>query len=151
MLYSALPHRSQAALLCGWHLSAAGAVLAVLLQMWGLYRVLGPPQPAWFLSSDKLEHAVAFAMPVILILLTVALRAPSGWQSASFRAKALVVGVFAAHAIVSEVIQHLWYRHRTGDPLDVLADWAGIAIGVLLIRLILLRRSRSLSESLTAS
>jgi hypothetical protein len=41
----------------------------------------------------------------------------------------LVTGVFAAHAVVSELVQHLFYARRTGDPLDVLADWAGVALG----------------------
>jgi hypothetical protein len=150
MSYLASPHRSQASSLHGWQLSAVGAVFAVLLQLWGLYRVLGPPQPAWFPFADKLEHAVGFALPVMLILLTVALRSSVSFHGLSFRATALVVAVFAAHAVVSEVIQHLWYRHRTGDPLDVLADWAGIAVGVLLLRLILLG-SRDAAEGLAAS
>ena len=151
MSYTASPHRSQTATLRGWHLVAAGAVLAVLLQLWGLYRVVGPSQPAWFPFADKLQHAVGFALPVLLILLTVALRGPFGGQWPSVRVTALVVAVFAAHAVISEVIQHLWYLHRTGDPVDVLADWAGVALGVLLLRLILLRRSRESAEGLAAS
>jgi hypothetical protein len=112
--------------------------------------VVGPPQPAWFPFADKLEHTVGFALPVMLILLTVALRSSMSWHGLGFRTTALVAALFATHAVVSEVIQHLWYRHRTGDPLDVLADWAGIAAGVLLLRLILLW-SRSAPEGLAAS
>lgn len=135
----------------GWHLAAAAALLAVSLQLWGLYRVTGPPQPAWFPYADKLDHAVGFALPVLLILLTVTLRGV-GWQRPSLRTSALIVGVFAAHGVLSEVIQHLWYRHRTGDPLDVIADWAGIAVGVLVFGLIIAqRRSRSAAEGLAAS
>jgi uncharacterized membrane protein YgdD (TMEM256/DUF423 family) len=60
------------------------------------------------------------------------------------------VGAFAAHAVASEMIQHLWYRYRTGDPLDVVADWVGIAVGLLLLRLIVQRRSRSAADGLAA-
>jgi hypothetical protein len=151
MSYTTSPHRSQTGLLRGWHVVAAGAVLTVVLQLWGLYRVAGPPQPAWFPFADKLQHAVGFALPVLLILLTVAVRGTFGWQRPSVRQTALVVGIFAAHAVVSEMIQHLWYRHRTGDPLDLIADWAGIGVGVLVLRLILLRRSREGAEGLAAS
>ena len=135
----------------GWHLAAAGALIAVVLQLWGLYRVSGPPQPPWFPFADKLEHAAGFALPVLLILLAVTLHGHLGWQWPSPRIGALVVGIFAAHAVVSEAIQHLWYRHRTGDPLDVVADWAGIAVGVVLLRLIFAGRSRSAAESLAPS
>ena len=85
----------------GFHLAAAAALLAVFLQLWGLYRVTGPPQPAWFPHADKLDHAVGFALPVLLILLTVTLRGV-GWQWPSPRRSALIVGVFAAHGVVSE-------------------------------------------------
>jgi hypothetical protein len=151
MPYSALSHRSQALSLRGWHLAGAGAVIAVWLQLWGLYRVVGPPQPPWFPFSDKLEHAAGFALPVMLILLAAALRHPPGWQWPGARATAVVVGLFAAHAVVSEAIQHIWYRHRTGDPLDVLADCVGIAAGVVLLRVILVRGSRSAYRGLAAS
>ena len=151
MPYSALPHRSQVSSLRAWHLAAAGAVIAVFLQMWGLYRVVGPPQPSWFPVADKLEHAAGFALPVMLILLAAALRRPPGWKWPGSAATAVVVGLFAAHAIVSEAIQHVWYRHRTGDPIDVLADWVGIAAGVVLLRMILLYGFRSAYRGLAAS
>lgn len=150
MPYPALPHRAHVSLLRGWHLAAAAALLAVLLQLWGLYRVAGPPRPTWFPYADKLEHAVGFALPVLLILVTVALRGTS-WHAPGPRISALVVGVFAAHAVVSEMIQHHWYRYRTGDPFDVVADWAGIAVGLVSFRLIVQRRSRNMAESLAAS
>ena len=63
-----------------WHLVAGGAVIAVLLQLWGLYRVTGPPQPPWFPYADKLAHTIGFALPVMLILLAAALRHPLGSQ-----------------------------------------------------------------------
>jgi hypothetical protein len=135
----------------GWHLAAGGAVVAVSLQLWGLYRVAGPLRPPWFPFADKLEHAVGFALPVMLILLATALRRPPGWKWTSPAAQVAVVGVFAAHAVVSELIQHVWYLHRTGDPLDVVADWGGIAAGVMLLRVVLLRGSRSAYRGLAAS
>ena len=144
------PHHSETSVLRGWHLAALGAGVAVLLQLWGLYRVAGPPQPSWFRFADKVEHAVGFALPVLLILGAGALHGRRGWQWPGARTSVLVVAIFAAHAVVSEVIQHVWYRYRTGDPLDVLADWVGIAVGFLVFRLIFLRRSRAL-ESLATS
>jgi hypothetical protein len=146
MPYTALPHRAQVSVLRGWHLAAAAALLAVSLQLWGLYRVAGPPRPAWFPYADKLEHAVGFALTVLLILLTVTLRGVD-WQWPPRRTSALVVGAFAAHAVASELIQHQWYRYRTGDPFDVVADLAGIAAGLLLLRLIVQRGSRSVAGS----
>jgi hypothetical protein len=145
-----MPHHVQASAFGGWHLATAGATLAVVLQLWGLYRVGGPPQPPWFPMADKVEHMIGFALPVVLILLAVALRHPQGWRWPSPVTRPLVIGAFAAHAVVSEVIQHIWYRHRTGDPLDVLADWAGIALGLLLLKMILLHSSRG-ARGLAAS
>jgi VanZ family protein len=149
MSHSALPEHSDAFALRGWHLAALGAVFAVLLQLWGLYRVAGPPQPPWFPFADKVEHAVGFAVPVLLIFLAIALRSSVSGQWPNTRTGVFVVAIFAAHGVVSELVQHQWYRYRTGDPLDVLADWVGIAVGMLLIRLILLRRSRAVESFAT--
>jgi VanZ family protein len=149
MSHSTLPNQSEVSVLHGWHLAAAAAAIAVLLQLWGLYRVLGPPQPAWFPFADKIQHVIGFALPVLLILLTIALRGRSRWQWPSGRTSVLVVAIFAVHGVVSELIQHLWYRYRTGEALDVLADWIGIAVGVLLFRLIVVRRSRAVDSLVT--
>ena len=136
------------------------AVLALVGHGYGLYRVTGPPTPAWFPQADKLEHLVGFAVPTALVLLALAgrvrerggpgpergvastqpwggrLRARTGW---------LVVAAFAAHAVLSEVAQHLWYTTRSGDPRDVVADWAGTAAGTLVASALLRRRTRVLA------
>jgi VanZ family protein len=148
MSHSAFPDHAEASALRGWHLTAVAAVGAVLLQLWGLYRVVGPAQPAWFLFPDKLQHTIGFAVPVLLILLTIALRGSFGWHWPAPHTTVLVVAIFAVHGVVSEVIQHLWYHHRTGDLFDVLADWVGVALGVLLFRLIFVRRRSRAVESL---
>lgn len=114
------------------------AVLAVLGQLYGLYRVTGPPTPHWFPQADKLEHLLGFALPTALVLLTVAGRQRGGPARPPQRTTGLVVAVFAAHAVVSELVQHAFYAGRTGDPFDVLADWTGTALG-LVVALALLR------------
>jgi len=108
---------------------AAG--VAVAAQLWGLYRVAGPPSPPWFPHADKLEHAVGFALPVALVVLALGLRRLSRGRESARRALVGVVAVFAAHAVVSELVQHTFYTGRTGDPLDVLADGVGTAVGAL--------------------
>jgi hypothetical protein len=151
MSSSRLSDRPQALSLRTWHLAAGGAAIAVLLQLWGLYRVIGPPRSAWLPDADKLAHTMGFALPVMLILLAAALRHPLGAQWPRPRINALVVGLFAAHAVVSELIHHVWYRYRTGDPLDVFADWIGIAAGLVLARLIVLGGSHRAYRGLAPS
>jgi len=46
---------------------------------------------------------------------------PTGW----------LVAAFAAHAVLSEVIQAVSLFDRVGDVTDVLADLAGIAVGAM--------------------
>jgi VanZ family protein len=123
-----------------WPVVAVLAGLAVVAQLYGLYRVTGPPSPPWFPHADKLEHALGFALPVALCLLAVGLRAHSRGAGLSRRALVVVIGVFAAHAVVSELVQHLLYRTRTGDPLDVLADAVGVTAGALAGSWLLRRR-----------
>jgi hypothetical protein len=114
----------------------AASVLAVAVHLYGLYRVTGPPTVSWFPGSDKLEHAIGFGLPVFLILVTLDRYGRCGrgvpW---------LVAGVFALHAVVSELIQHWLYTSRSGDPRDVLADWVGVVLGWLGYRLYRTRRA----------
>ena len=126
-----------------WRPVAVLAGLAVLGQLYGLYRVSGPPTPPWFPHADKLEHLLGFALPVALVLLAVGLRSRGPGRRPDRRAAVLVVGLFAAHAVVSEVVQHLAYRTRSGDPLDALADGAGVALGTAVAAALLRRTARS--------
>jgi len=45
-----------------------------------------------------------------------------------------VAAVFSVEAILSEVIQASFVPYRTGDPIDALFDFLGIALAVWLIQ-----------------
>ena len=106
----------------------AGAALVV--HFYGLYRPDSPPSRGWFLFPEKVKHAIGFGVPLLLVLLTLAVRARSRGRQLAATPVLVAVGLFGAHAVVSEVIQSVSYRSRTGDPLDVLADVVGVALGV---------------------
>ena len=125
MTQSAPPRERTVPSTRGRAVAVVAAVLAVLVQLWGLYRVTGPPTPPWFPNADKVEHAVGFAVTVFLVLLAIWLRRP-----VRTRTILVVAAIFAVHGVLSEIIQHTFYRGRSGDPLDVLADWSGIIVGV---------------------
>ena len=123
------------------------SVLAVLVHLFGLYRPTGPPSPAWFPRADKVEHLVGFGAPVCLLLLArLSRRTGTGPAGVARNDPAAaprrdrfprwVVGIFAGHAVVSELVQHSFYRHRTGDPVDALADLAGVTLGWWVARLL---------------
>ena len=105
------------------------AAAAILVHLYGLYRPTGPPTSLRFPYADKVQHLLGFAVPVCLVL-----TARWRWQLRSGgvltrRFTLLVVAVFALHAVVSELAQHFFYLHRTGDYVDALADWVGVALG----------------------
>ncbi len=106
--------------------------LALTVQLYGLYRPIGPLEPTWFPQADKIGHLLVFAMPVALILLTLTWYAARRSATVSPRAIAVVVGAFAGHAALSEVIQDRLYVSRVGDPWDLLADGLGIALGLMI-------------------
>jgi VanZ family protein len=128
--------------------AVAAATLAVVLQLWGLYRPTGPALATWFPGSDKVLHAVGFALPVILITLAYVLRRRALGRRPRIRVLVAVGWLFVVHAVVSELVQHAFYPNRSGDPLDVLADWSGIVVGGFVVwtagylRLIALRPAR---------
>jgi VanZ family protein len=120
----------------GWRSIAVLAGLGLVVHLWGLYRVTGPPSPPWFPNADKLEHLVGFGLPLLLVLLTLWLRARSRGRALPGRVVAVVVAAFALHGVVSELVQHFFYSGRTGDPFDTVADWAGVLLGLLAFRLV---------------
>jgi len=69
------------------------------------------------LPVDKPVHALLFG--VVL------------WAGAGAGlALSWTAGVLAAHSVISEVVQHVLMAHRSGDPLDTLADLVGLALAV---------------------
>ncbi len=115
---------------------AVAAGLAVVGQLVGLY-LPRSPGPGWFPGADKLQHGIAFALPVVLVPWADMLRRRAAGRPPRARVLVLVVWISVAHAVVSELVQHAAYADRVGDPLDVLADWSGIAIGGLLAGIVL--------------
>lgn len=104
----------------GWWLLAG---LAIGVHLIALY-LPGTPDGAielpWLPGSDKIVHALLFAIPVYLV----------GWLFDRIWA---VAAMFAAHAVISELIQARFVAYRDGDPWDAVADVAGIAIAVALL------------------
>ncbi len=103
--------------------------LAVLTVYWALlFAATHVPrlQPILVLRySDKLLHAVAFAVLSFLFALAWSLRGPFGWRQ--FLA---VLAILAVYAAFDEATQPL--VQRTADRLDWIADVAG-ALGGLAI------------------
>lgn len=71
---------------------------------------------------DKAVHLLLFAATVFTAgrVLAPARRFPIGW----------VVVAALVHALVVELVQHAAIPGRSGDPLDVLFDVVGIALGL---------------------
>lgn len=101
-------------------LALLGLGVAVAAHLFVLY-VPQPPGIPLFPGADKLVHAAIFAAPTFLALL------------AGFPPRA-AVAVIAAHAPISEMVQHFFLSQRAGDVLDVLADLTGVVLGVIAVR-----------------
>ena len=99
--------------------------VAVAVQLVVLYSPEGGGPPL-FPQADKVVHLLVFLVPVALAVV------------AGFRRR-VVVAVFAAQAVLSEVVQGLFLPHRSGDVLDAVADLTGVALG-LWVGTALLRR-----------
>jgi len=94
-----------------------GLVLLVHLcaLYWPRVEVQGPVP--W---TDKVVHVLLFLAPVVAGML------------ARVRA-AYLVPALAAHAPVSELVQHFLLPGRSGDPWDAVADLSGVVLGVTLV------------------
>lgn len=97
-----------------WHW-VFGVGLAVQLIVLYAPEVAGGPGVR---GLDKVIHAVIFAAPALAALM-VGIRAR--WA----------LGMLAAHAPISELIQHMVLPRREGDVLDVVADLGGVLLGGL--------------------
>jgi len=97
-----------------WFLALGVTLVVQLVVLYSPKAPAGPP----ITGLDKLVHIAIFAMPVLAALMA-GLSAP--W----------VLGILALHAPVSELIQHFELPLRSGDPFDVMADLAGLALGSL--------------------
>ena len=102
-----LPDRGAGGLAGGWRWRAG---LAVVGQLSGCTGRVRRPTPRWFPGADKVQHAVGFALPVLLIPWRghAAPREPVGRPP---RARVLVARRLGlvAHAVVSELVQHAAY------------------------------------------
>lgn len=78
------------------------------------------PGPELVPHLDKVVHVLLFAAPVLLVR-----RVTTQWWP---------VALVALHAPLSEVVQASWVPHRSGDPWDLVADLAGIALGLTVAR-----------------
>jgi VanZ family protein len=94
-------------------------VLVVIVQLVVLYWPGAPSTGG--VPIDKVVHATVFGA-----VLWVGARA-----GVPFRP---LLAVLVGHAVVSELIQHYLLSGRTGDPLDVVADLAGVLIVTALLR-----------------
>ncbi len=79
---------------------------------WPSVSVTGPV--SW---TDTVVHAVIFAVPTLLVVVL-------------FPGRLWPVALIALHAPVSELIQHFLLPHRSGDPLDAVADLGGVVAGL---------------------
>lgn len=103
---------------------------AVLVQLVVLYVPRVPDVGAVGVpGADKVVHAAVFAAVTL-----AALRA--GLPTVA------VLAVVAAHAPLSEVLQHQVLPGRSGDPPDVVADLAGVALGAAAAWWLVARRPR---------
>ena len=108
-------------------------VAAVFAQFVVLYAPAQPGGLPVFAHADKVVHVLVFLVPTALALV------------AGLPAR-VVVPLFAAHAVVSEVVQGALLPMRAGDPFDVLADLSGVVLGVVVWRAVTGRRTSATSQ-----
>ncbi|QNL20029.1 VanZ family protein [Hyphobacterium sp. CCMP332] len=89
----------------------------------------GPAAPPRLLGTDKLEHAAAF--------LVLTLLAGFGWRALPLW---FITLAMITYGLLIELIQGSPILQRTMSFADVLADLAGIALGLTLVAILGLRK-----------
>jgi VanZ family protein len=97
------------------------AAVALGMQFVVLYAPRAPAVDTGGIPVDKLVHVAAFALPTAAL---IAAGLPRGW----------VIGLMAAHAPLSELLQGQLLADRSAEGADVVADLVGVALGALVIR-----------------
>jgi VanZ family protein len=97
----------------------AAFVVACLIHLYGVYSPHQASSGGEVPHLDKVAHLLLFGSVAYLGLRS---GVPARW----------LLPVVAANAVVSEVIQYYWLPFRSGDPLDSLADLAGLTLGAWL-------------------
>lgn len=99
--------------MAGW----VALAVAVGVHLYALYAPGSPePSPITIPHIDKVVHVALFAAPAFLL----GRLSRASWP----------VWLLVAHAPISEVVQHFFIPLRSGDALDLVADLAGVALGV---------------------
>jgi hypothetical protein len=99
--------------------------LAIVVQLIALY-LPNPPSGGGLPGADKVVHAAVFLAPALLGVL------------AGLR-PVVLAPLLIAHAIASEIVQHVFLPGRGGDPWDAVADIVGVAVGLAVGSALLLR------------
>lgn len=99
--------------------AAVGALAAVVAHLLALYGpAVGIEGPvSW---TDKVVHVLLFAAPTYAVGLALRVVTPA-------------VLLFAAHAPVSELVQHTLLPNRSGDVWDAVFDLVGVALAAALL------------------
>ena len=97
------------------------AAAAVLLNLLVLFAPRAPSVSTGGLPVDKVVHLLVFAWPTVAL---IGAGLPRRW---------VLLGM-VAWAPFSELVQRLLLDHRSGDPLDMLVDLLGVAVGAWLTR-----------------
>ena len=105
------------------------ALFALGLTVWSSF---GESGTADLLGSDKVGHALAYAVDTLLLLLAVVWR-PGRPQALVAWVVPILLGVAVLGGVI-EVVQET--LGRDADPLDWVADVAGVAIAGLTFRLL---------------
>lgn len=98
------------------------SVAAVIAHLVVLYLPGSATPPIGAPGIDKVIHLGVFGVPVFLVGLAT-------------RRPRLVAAWFAAHGVLSEVLQALVVPGRSGDPWDLVFDLLGIGAALAVLRL----------------
>ena len=107
--------------------------VSIAAHLYGLYTPGEPGLVEWFPHADKVLHFLGFAIPSALAVLLT-------WRW-------WPIAVFAANALISEVVQHFWLPYRDGDIGDALTDLAGLVPAVVLYWWLSRRRLQAASSA----